>query len=219
VVPLTTGFRVPASVLVLANSLLPALAVDVPAAVSLRSDGELRTQLVSDVDGVAGAVVAAVRRALRTEGSIGVIAPDTAVAGLRTALGRAGIETATADEVETEIRVTLLPATVAKGLEYDHVVVVEPADIVAAEARGLNRLYVVLTRAVSRLDIVHAKPLPAALSGLPAGAAERSPRSSSPDQPAPSGLPAGAAERSPRSSSPDQPAPPGLPAGSAKMPG
>jgi hypothetical protein len=44
------------------------------------------------------------------------------------------------------------------------VVVVEPADIVAAEARGLNRLYVVLTRAVSRLDIVHAKPLPAALS-------------------------------------------------------
>jgi len=59
--------------------------------------------------------------------------------------------------------VTVLPATVAKGLEYDHVVVVEPADIVAAEERGLNRLYVVLTRAVSRLDIVHARPLPAPL--------------------------------------------------------
>jgi DNA helicase IV len=44
------------------------------------------------------------------------------------------------------------------------VVVVEPADIVAAEERGLNRLYVVLTRAVSRLDIVHARPLPAPLA-------------------------------------------------------
>jgi hypothetical protein len=40
----------------------------------------------------------------------------------------------------------------------------EPADIVAAEARGLNRLYVVLTRAVSGLSVVHAKPLPAALT-------------------------------------------------------
>jgi DNA helicase IV len=165
VIPLTTGFRVPAAVLVLANSLLPALAVDVPAAVSLRSDGELRTDLVSDVD---GAVVASVRRALAAEGSIGVIAPDAAVPALRARLAAAGVETATADEVEAGARVTLLPATVAKGLEYDHVVVVEPADIVAAEARGLNRLYVVLTRAVSRLDIVHAKPLPA---GLPAGAA------------------------------------------------
>jgi DNA helicase IV len=59
-----------------------------------------------------------------------------------------------------------LPATLAKGLEYDHVIVVEPAEIVAAEARGLNRLFVVLTRAVSRLDVIHARPLPAPLDGL-----------------------------------------------------
>jgi hypothetical protein len=112
---------------------------------------------------VAGAVVAAVRGALAAEGSVGVIAADAAVPGLTAALAAAGIETATADEVEAGARVTLLPATVAKGLEYDHVVVVEPADIVAAEPRGLNRLYVVLTRAVSRLDVVHARPLPAPL--------------------------------------------------------
>ena len=48
----------------------------------------------------------------------------------------------------------------AKGLEYDHVVVAEPAEIVEAETRGLNRLYVVLTRAVSRLDVLHSRPLP-----------------------------------------------------------
>ncbi|GAA0914623.1 DNA helicase [Virgisporangium aurantiacum] len=166
VVPLTTGFRVPAAVLVLANRLLPALAVDVPPAVSLRADGELR--VTNDHD-VPGATIAAVRRALAIEGSVGVIAPDAAVAGLRTALAEVGIETATADEVEAAERVTLLPATVAKGLEYDHVIIVEPADIVAAEARGLNRLYVVLTRAVSRLDIVHAKALPHQLSDTLSG--------------------------------------------------
>lgn len=57
-------------------------------------------------------------------------------------------------------RVTLLSASPAEGLEYDHVVAVEPAAVAEAEARGLERLYVVLTRAVSRLDVVHGRPLP-----------------------------------------------------------
>ena len=42
-------------------------------------------------------------------------------------------------------------------------IVVEPAAIARAEARGLQRLYVALTRAVSRLTILHAEPLPALL--------------------------------------------------------
>ncbi len=64
-------------------------------------------------------------------------------------------------------RVTLVPASLAKGLEYDHVVVVEPAAIVAGEPsefQGLRRLYVVLTRAVSGLSVVHAQPLPEELA-------------------------------------------------------
>jgi DNA helicase IV len=60
--------------------------------------------------------------------------------------------------------VTVLAATLAKGLEFDTVIVLEPAAIVAAEPRGLNRLYVVLTRAVSRLVVVHAEALPAPLA-------------------------------------------------------
>ena len=39
-------------------------------------------------------------------------------------------------------------------------VLVEPADIVAAEPRGMSRLYVALTRAVAELVILHSKPLP-----------------------------------------------------------
>jgi DNA helicase IV len=58
----------------------------------------------------------------------------------------------------------VVPAPLAKGLEFDHVIVVEPAEIVASESRGLRRLYVVLTRAVTTLTVLHSQPLPAELA-------------------------------------------------------
>jgi hypothetical protein len=160
VVPLTIGFRVPAAVVAFANRLLPALAVDVPPAESLRRDGALDLRTVTDLD---TATVAEVRAALAYEGSVAVIAADAAVDRLAGALADAGIGTSTADDVEAPQRVTVVPASLVKGLEYDHVIVVEPAQIVAAEPRGLHRLYVVLTRAVSRLAVLHHDPLPAPL--------------------------------------------------------
>ncbi|GGN60562.1 DNA helicase [Streptomyces albiflavescens] len=155
VVPLTTGFRVPRAVVELANRLLGRLDVAVPPAQSLRGDGELRVHPTSDV---LSATVDAVRGALTHEGSVGVIAADGDAVRVREALGAAGI--ATEGPGELGARVAVVPAGLAKGLEYDHVVAVEPAAVAEAEARGLHRLYVVLTRAVSRLDVVHARPLP-----------------------------------------------------------
>ncbi len=158
VVPLTTGFRVPEAVVRLANRLLPALGVDVPPATSLRHDGWLRLRAVPDAG---AALVDEVRDALDQEGSVAVIAADRSVPALTERLRLAGYESGGAED---EQRLTVLPATLAKGLEYDHVIVVEPADIVAAEPRGLHRLYVVLTRAVSRLAVLHAHPLPGPLA-------------------------------------------------------
>jgi DNA helicase IV len=160
IVPLTVGFRVPAAVVELANRLLPALGVEVPEARSLRTDGRLT---IGTPENLEAGTVAAVRAALDHDGSIGVIAADAAVPLLSKALRDAGLDVATADE---DARITVLPATLAKGLEYDHVIVVEPAEIVEAEPRGLNRLFVVLTRAVSRLDVLHVRPLPTPLDGL-----------------------------------------------------
>ncbi|RZU51483.1 DNA helicase IV [Krasilnikovia cinnamomea] len=164
VVPLTTGFRVPAVVVALANRLLPALGVDVPEAVSLRRDGDLAIVAVAEPADLDAAVLVEVTAALDHEGSVAVIAADAAVDRLRAHLKTAGIPAATPDDVESGARVTVVPATIVKGLEYDHVIVAEPADIVAAEPRGLHRLYVVLTRAVSRLSVVHAQPLPQPLA-------------------------------------------------------
>ncbi|MEU9898775.1 HelD family protein [Streptomyces phaeochromogenes] len=155
VVPLITGFRVPEVVVELANRVLARLDVGVPAGQSLRRDGELR---MLPTDDVLGETVEAVRRALSYEGSVGVITADSDVVRVREALGRAGIEAAEVDQLGAHV--TVLGAGLAKGLEYDHVVAVEPAAIAEGETRGLHRLYVVLTRAVSRLDVVHARPLP-----------------------------------------------------------
>ncbi|MFF7313756.1 HelD family protein [Streptomyces sp. NPDC008137] len=157
VVGLTVGFRVPRAVVGLANRLLERLDVDVPEARSLRGDGELRLR-ATDPDGVPAAVVDAVRDALEQEGSVGVVAADADLPRVRAALEAAGVEAAGPGELGA--RVALVPASVVKGLEYDHVVAVEPAAIAEAEARGLHRLYVVLTRAVTRLDVVHGRPLP-----------------------------------------------------------
>jgi len=81
-------------------------------------------------------------------------------------LRAAGIEAERLDD-ENDPRVAVMPAGSAKGLEFDSVVLVEPAQIVDAEPTrpgGLRRLYVTLTRAVSRLTIIHDEPLPAELS-------------------------------------------------------
>ncbi|MGN5240399.1 MULTISPECIES: ATP-binding domain-containing protein [unclassified Rhodococcus (in: high G+C Gram-positive bacteria)] len=53
-----------------------------------------------------------------------------------------------------------------KGLEFDSVVLVEPAEIQEESPRGLNDLYVALTRATQRLGVVHTAPLPQVLGGL-----------------------------------------------------
>ncbi|MDX3102259.1 HelD family protein [Nonomuraea angiospora] len=153
IIALTTGFRVPAAVVELANTLLAALGTQVPATRSYRSDGRLRVTRVSMLE---KGVVEAVREAMAFEGSIGVIAADADVEALASALRDEGLD---AGE-----RLTVLPASLAKGLEYDHVILAEPAAVAEAERRGLNRLYVALTRAVSRLDVVHSRPLPPQLS-------------------------------------------------------
>ena len=158
VVALTTGYRVPAAVVEIANRLLKPLGVSVPPTTSFRSDGQLT---ITRVDDLPSACVTAVRAALAYDGSIGVITADHDSAILADALMAAGIESVPPDG---DGRVAVVPSSLAKGLEYDHVIAVEPAEIVSAEPRGLNRLYVVLTRAVSRLDVLHARDLPSELT-------------------------------------------------------
>ncbi|WP_345043894.1 AAA family ATPase [Georgenia daeguensis] len=159
---LTAGYRVPGVIIDLANRILPHLGVAVSPARSVRSDGSVD---VVRSDDLAGATVEAVKRALDDEGLVGVIAAEETLEAVRQALPASD-------------RVEVVPAALAKGLEFDHVVVAEPAEVVAAPATGgeprdgvgLRHLYVALTRAVSRLTIVHTRPIPPELGQLPSRA-------------------------------------------------
>lgn len=160
VTELTLGFRVPREVLDYAARLLPAVAPDLAPPRSLRPGvGSLSVRPAPEVT---ASLVEAAQEALAREGSIGVIVPDASVSAVSAALAALDHRVLSPDSV-TEHRLLVIPATLAKGLEYDHVIVVEPADIVEAEPRGLARLYVVLTRAVTSLTVLHARELPAQL--------------------------------------------------------
>lgn len=167
---LRRGFRVPASVIEFAAQLLPEAAPGLAAPESVR-DNPGRLDLVPvEAGDLVSSTVTEVARLSGLEGSTGVIVPDARVAELSRAFTAAGLEHGTLGATHGDIdhRVDLVPATVAKGLEFDHVLVLEPAEIAAAEPdvrTGLRRLYVVLTRAVSDLTVVHAAPLPEALRG------------------------------------------------------
>jgi DNA helicase IV len=58
---------------------------------------------------------------------------------------------------------SIVPATLAKGLELDDVIVVEPAAIVEEDPQGLRLLYVTLTRSTRSLSVVHQRNLPDAM--------------------------------------------------------
>jgi DNA helicase IV len=115
-----------------------------------------------------GDVVAACEESLRNEGSIGLIAADARIPALADALTEAGIPfLAPGEETTLQTRLTLVPASLAKGLEYDYVVLDEPQAVVDGEPderTGLRRLYVALTRAVSGLTVTHAAALPPQLT-------------------------------------------------------
>ncbi|MFF7898415.1 HelD family protein [Streptomyces sp. NPDC007920] len=162
---LTAGFRVPTDVITYASRLLPHIAPGLAPVASVRENPgffEIRPA-AGDAE-----VVAACEELLRNEGSVGLIAADARVPALTEALAAAGLPyLAPGAETTAETRLTLVPASLAKGLEYDYVVLDEPRSVVTAEPderTGLRRLYVALTRAVSGLIVTHTAPLPDQLS-------------------------------------------------------
>jgi UvrD-like helicase C-terminal domain len=112
------------------------------------------------------AVVAEVVRAELVDiadGKLAVIAPASRLGEIAAALPSA----ITGDHPESlDAQVALLTVTQAKGLEFDRVVLADPAGILDASANGGRDLYVAITRATHRLTVVHEGDLPAPLQRL-----------------------------------------------------
>lgn len=119
---------------------------------SVRSTG-VRPWARDAGDDLPGAVAKAVGELTPAEGRLAVIAPRA----LHTALA-ARLDGVTAGEEPDLTRtVVLLDPRQAKGLEFDSVLVVDPASY------GTSDLYVALTRATQSLGILHTGELPASL--------------------------------------------------------
>jgi DNA helicase IV len=161
---LELGYRVPKPILDVANRLLPTVAPGIRPSQSVRLDGAPPTRDRVPEGELAARVAAVVGERGAAWGSVGVVVPgEDRLAAVEAALSAAGVAFSDGRRGAMGDVVTVLQPPAAKGLEFDAVVVVEPAAFLADGEVGGRLLYIALTRAVQELTIVHAEPLPAGL--------------------------------------------------------
>jgi DNA helicase IV len=161
-VTLTINYRTPSEVMDVASRLLSVAAPTVEPSRSVRSTGEEPLFVATAPDRLVEETTERARAALARTGTLAVIAPAALHAEIIAGLGDVDASTDATDALDAAVAV-LEPAE-AKGLEFDHVVVVEPARLVTANRAGLRLLYVSITRTTKTLTVVHAEPLPEGLA-------------------------------------------------------
>jgi DNA helicase IV len=167
---LTVNYRTPAQVMRLASAVLKAAGVAAEAPRSVREgDFPPIAQQIVDSAAALDTIIAGVREelALLGEGKLAVIGPHARADSLFVALRDAF----SADVVQhgasaLDAPVAVLTVADAKGLEFDAVVLVEPADILAESPRGANDLYVAITRPTQRLRVLYSGALPPGFESL-----------------------------------------------------
>jgi DNA helicase IV len=166
---LTLNYRTPVEIMEMARRVLEQVSSHVRPPEAVRSTGRLPRIVASEPGGPAAGVDSLVTEAVgdvldSAEGTVGIVAPPSFIPAIGDALAAAGIPCGRVGLGALDERVTLLAVEDAKGLEFDTVVVVEPAALVAENPQGLRALYVAFTRATRDLIIVHSDPLPEAVS-------------------------------------------------------
>jgi DNA helicase IV len=160
---LTMGYRLPGAFLALANRLLPVAAPGVAPSRSVREDGDPPDLHALSAEELVDAVAEHALALAKEFATVAVIAADARVDELRRAIEARGVVLAEPGEIDPDRPVVVVPAALAKGLEFDAVIVVEPADIASAEPHGARLLFVALTRAVQHLALAHSQDLPPVL--------------------------------------------------------
>jgi DNA helicase IV len=164
---LTMGYRLPGAVLSLANRLLARAAPGIAPSRSVRPDGDPPDLHRVSAGELVGQVADHAIALAADMATVAVIAMPERVDELRAALEARGAALAEPGEVEPDRPIVVVPAPLAKGLEFDGVIVVEPSEIAAAGDHGVRLLFVALTRAVQHLAIAYTSELPPELEGPP----------------------------------------------------
>jgi DNA helicase IV len=154
---LTVNYRTPSQIAASAESMAIAHGLPVTPSRAVR-ESEWPITVVADV-----VEAVELERSLAVGGTVAVIAPDSLIDGVETLLTErfgAAVGRGAGGLVS---EVSIVTPQDAKGLEFDAVIVVDPAAIVAASERGAGALYVSMTRATQRLTLVSSGPLPAGI--------------------------------------------------------
>ncbi len=168
---LTVNYRTPAALMAVAARVLDLVGPGLRAPDPARETGETPWALRVPAADLAPAAARAVARHLPEGGRIAVITPRARAAAIAAGLTRllAPLDAApAAGPAALDSPVAVLGVRDAKGLEFDTVIVIEPAEILAESPRGAGDLYVALTRATRRLGVLHSGPLPDPPAPLPA---------------------------------------------------
>lgn len=157
---LTVNYRTPGEIMDVAVGVLDRIDRRLSIPTSLRRSGSRPWARRSSADKLGAEVArAALEEAASNEqGQLAVLVPDGRQPEFLAAV-RAAVPEASADAGPGR-RVVVLTVREAKGLEFDAVLVVEPAEIVGQSTRGWGDLYVGLTRSTQRLGVLHAQDLP-----------------------------------------------------------
>lgn len=164
---LLIGYRVPMQIMEIASPLLPHIAPSLTAPRAVRpgtsEPGFRRTGEVELGQTVTQIVTETIDH---RPGKIAVVVPQTLVNRTVADLQAEGIRAGELVKDGLRERVTVLTAERSKGLEFDNVVVVEPAAIFEEARYGPNELYVAITRATQHLEILYARDLPDVFRGV-----------------------------------------------------
>jgi DNA helicase IV len=166
IVGLSVGYRIPAQIMELADKVMHAATPGLRAPRSVRDGDEVPViTAVDSAEALNEAVIARARVLLQQTdgGRTAIICPDDMVDQMSSTLTAASVPHGRAQAAGLDENLSIVPASLAKGLELDDVIVVEPSAIVADDAQGLRLLYVTLTRSTRSLTVVHRMPLPDAM--------------------------------------------------------
>lgn len=159
---LAVNYRTPAEIMEPAVRLLRASSPDLTPPEAVRHTGVHPSFDFVESHELANAVETAAQASAAEGGTVAIIASARLCRTLGPSLGELVAGWGSPDALDASV--ALVTPTEAKGLEFDHVVLVEPSEIAGNGAAGLRLLYVCLTRATSTLSVVHAQPLPEALA-------------------------------------------------------
>src|SRR4051794_33509512 len=163
---LSVNYRTPVEVMDVAAGVLRAVDPTAAPPRSVRETGDPPRAVRVDAFALAKTVAETVEAELAAAagGTVGVLVPSSLLEEVTAAVRERLPEETSGEPLETPVSVLGIRA--AKGLEFDNIVLVEPAEVAAAGRNGLRDLYVALTRPTQRLTVVHAADLPTPLTGL-----------------------------------------------------